>query len=355
MKKYFALLAAVLFLPFFASAATLNNTFNVGTYFPTSGSTTSVSSSCGISGANSSVGFVLMQNGTNTPLATNLNADSNGMFTGNVTFPTNYSGTATLVATCNSTGNTVSSPVLNFALPASSSFNLPQTSPTLGGLYNLSGSCGSSNGSGSVQLILTYNGNTYPLDTPTLSPTGTFSDNVVIPSNLGVGSGVFKAVCSNGVTFSSNINIGPAAVNMFGFSTNPVPGANVNVSGSCANISGNQNGTASFTVLRSGSFSNLSATNSQTNGSGYFNSSVYFPSDVGSQPATFVVTCPNGSTFSNVIMLGAVDPSVVVPVGGVAAGSGPNQEPNYFLAGALLMIGLFGLVILTHKNLRVQK
>jgi hypothetical protein len=347
-----------LLLPLFASAATLNNTFNVGTLFPAIGATTSVSSNCGASAAYSNISFALMQNGVYTSLSTSLSADQNGAFTGNVVFPSSItSGSATLIATCGSTGNTINSPVLTFAAPASTSFSLPGQSPTVGGIYNLSGACGSSSESGTAQLTLNQNGTNYNLDNVSLNSAATFSDNVAIPSTTSDGPATLTAVCSNGTRFSSNVNIGTAAVNSFAFSSSPFPGVSTTVSGSCTNISGNQNGTTGFALLRNGGMTTLSATNDLTNSSGYFNSSVFFPSTVGSQPATFVVTCPNGSTFSNVIMLGAAnlaDPTD--PVGGVAAGSDPQETANYFIAAGILVItGLLGLLAVTRKNLYVQK
>lgn len=360
MKKILVLSVAVLFLPLFASAATLNNTFNVSTLFPVAGGTVNISSTCGASAANSTVSFTLMQNVSNTALPTTLSTDANGAFSGSVVFPENVSvGQATLMATCNSTGDTIDSPVLTFtAPPASISFILPQASPTVSGIYNLSGACGSSNGNSSTQLTLNQNGNNYTLDNISLSSSGTFSDNVVIPNTVSAGPATLTAVCSNGARFSSSVDIGPTAVNSFSFSSSPFPGSSTTISGNCTNVSGNQNGAVSFAVLRSGTINNLSATSNQTNGGGYFSSSAFFPSDLGSNPATLVVTCPNGSTFSNVIMLGAADPVVLSaadPVGGVAAGSDPQQAQNYFVAGVLLITGLFGLFMVTRKNSHAQK
>lgn len=361
MKKLILLAMATL-SPFFASAATLNNNFSTGSLFPTAGSSMSVSSTCGISAGNNTVSFALMQNGVNTPLAGNLSTDANGAFTGNVSFPsTTNPGTATIIATCNRTGDTVSSPVLTFSAPASTSFGLPQNQPNISGIYNLSGSCGNSNGAGSVILSLTTsNGGSYTLDTANLSSTGTFSDNVVIPNNISTGTATFTAACSNALRFSSTVNINPAAVNLFALGSNPFPGSNTNISGTCNNISGNLNGTMSFNVLRNGFVTNLPATSAQTNGSGSFNSSVFFPNNVGSDPATLVITCPNGSTFSNVIMLGAasvtLNPVATTPVGAVAAGSGPQTGFNYFAVAVVLLIaGSLGLFAVTGKNFHAQK
>jgi hypothetical protein len=355
-KKILMLSAAVLFLPFFASAATLNNTFNIGTLFPAIGGNTSISSTCGPSAANSSVSLALTQNVNYTQITPNLTTDSSGAFSGNVIFPSSVSsGSAVLVATCGNTGNTINSPVLTFAAPAGTTFNLPATSPTVGGIYNLSGACGNSNGAGTTQLTLTQNGSTYNLDSISLSPTATFSDNVVIPSTINTGSATLTAACSNGTKFSSNVNIGPIAINSFTFGSSPFPGSNTAISGNCTNTSSNQNGTVSFAVLRSGTFNNLSATDNQTSSNGFFNSSVFFPASLGNQPATLVVTCPNNSTFSNVIMLGAADPVTTTPVGGVAAGTNPQTASNYFVAEVLLSMGLLGLLVITSKNLHAQK
>jgi hypothetical protein len=251
----------------------------------------------------------------------------------------------------NPTSNNPTSNSSSVSPPASAAFALPQASPTIGGVYNLSGACGTFSGAGSVQLTLNQNGNSYVLDNVNLSPTGTFSDNAVIPNTINTGPATLIAACSNGTTFSSAIILGEAAVNSFAFSSSPFPGVSTTVSGTCTNVSGNQNGTTAFAVLRNGGITNLSANNAMTNGSGYFSSSVYFPSSLGSDPATFVVTCPNGSTFSNVIMLGAANPTA--PVGGVAAGTPPQNGPDYFvLAGILLVVvGLLGLLAVNRKNI----
>jgi hypothetical protein len=344
MKKLI-LVSAVALLPFFASAAVLGNTLNAGTLFPVSGSTAYVSGSCGAVGGNSSVNFALMQNGSSTQMTSNLSTDANGSFSGNVTYPSSVpGGQATLVATCNLSGDTINSQVLTFAQPASSAFTLPAISPTVGGLYNISGACGASNGIGNVQLTLTSNGNSYNLNSLNLTPTGTFSGNIVVPNNINTGSANLTGVCSNNNAISSNLTVGSAAVNGFTMSSGPIPGTSVFISGTCTNQSSNQNGTVVFNLLRNGGTVNLPATSNLTNSNGAFSSSVSFPANVGSDPATLVVVCPSGSTFSNVIMLGAVDPGVSTPVGAVAAGSGPVQTSNTLLVGGLLLaIGLLGL------------
>ena len=356
MKKLIIVSAAAL-LPFLASAAVLNNSLNTATLFPTPGSTTNVSSTCGVSGANNSVSFALMQNGGSVQMNSTLSTDSNGSFSGNVTYPAVAApGQATLVATCNKSGDTINSQPLTFPAPASASFGLPSTAATIGGLLNVSGACGASNGIGNVALTLTSNGNTYPLSGFNLTPTGTFSGNVVIPNNVSAGSANLTAVCSNLTTFSSNFNIGPAAVDSFAMSSGPIPGTSVIISGVCNNVSGNLNGATAFNVLRNGSVTNLPASNNLTNGSGMFSSPVFFPSNVGSDPATLVISCPNGSTFSNVIMLGAVDPGVATPVGAVAAGFGPSQTSNYLFLGEILFLaGLAGLFAVKGLNQNVQK
>ena len=204
MKKIIFVSAAALFLPFLAGAATLSNTFNVGTYFPVAGSTTSVSSTCGVSASNSTISFSIIENGIGTSIPTNITTDSTGAFSGSITFPSPYgAGQATLVATCNRTGDTINSPTLTFAAPASTSFGLPAFSPNVGGVYNVSGACGYSNGGGSVQLTLNSNGGNYQLGTASLTPSDTFAYTIVIPSNISTGAATLSATCSNGATFSS--------------------------------------------------------------------------------------------------------------------------------------------------------
>jgi hypothetical protein len=178
---------------------------------------------------------------------------------------------------------------------------------------------------------------------------------VVIPSNISTGSATLNAACSNGTTFSSAVNIGPVAVNSFAFNPSPAPGTYTVISGNCTNVTGDANGTVAFGIMRYGAVSALSATGNVTNGSGFFSSSVFFPSNEGSDPAVLVVTCPNGSTFSNVIMLGATVANPI-PVGGVAAGSGPQDAAKFpVAAGILLVTGLFGLYAVTRKNSYAQK
>jgi hypothetical protein len=356
MKKLI-LVSAVALLPFFASAAVLGNTINTSNLFPVSGSTNYVSGSCGSVGGNNSVGFGLMQNGSTIQMTSNLTTDQNGAFSGNITYPSGVlGGQATLVATCKLSGDTLNSQILTFAQPASSTFALPSSSPTVGGLYSVSGACGASNGIGNVVLTLTSNGGTYPLSTFNLTPTGTFSGNVVIPSNINTGSASLTGLCSNSNAISSNFNVGTAAVNAFGMSAGPIPGNTVVISGTCTSISGNQNGTVNFNLLRNGGSENLPATSNLTDVNGSFNASVFFPANVGSDPANLVVTCPNGSTFSNLIMLGAVDPGVSTPVGAVAAGSPPTQTSNYLVAGEVLFLaGMIGLFAVKGLNSNVQK
>ncbi|MDR3642831.1 MAG: hypothetical protein P4L74_04365 [Candidatus Doudnabacteria bacterium] len=335
-KKIILISAMLLFLPLLAGAATLNAMLNVGTVYPVSGGTTNISGSCGTAASYSAISLALIQNGISTTLPTVMTTDTNGSFTGTITFPSSYgAGSATLVATCNRTGDTINSPTLTFAVPASSSFGLPAYTPSQGGIFNLSGLCGPSNGIGTAVLTLNSFGNNYALGTANLTQTATFSYSVTIPQNAGVGKATFKAACSNGNTITSATNIGSPAVNLFAFGSGPLPGQSTSVSGSCANASTNQNGTVSFSLLRNGAITNLPGSNNFTNNNSTFNSSVFFPSSVGSDPATFVVACPNGATFSNVIMLGAMAPVVVstvnMPTGGVAAGHGQNSTFNYLV------------------------
>lgn len=360
MKKFIVLSAAML-LPFLASAANLNSAFNINTNFPIAGGSATVSSTCGTAGANSTVNFALMQNGINTPLASTLSTDSSGAFSGNISFPvTTSAGLTTLVATCIRSGDIINSPILTFAMPAGTSFGLPAAVPTIGGVFNLSGACGNSNGVGSAQINLNKNGSNYSLGNVNLSTTGTFSSSIIIPSNITTGPATLEAICSNGNTFSSAINIDPAAVNSFAFSASPLPGVSTNISGSCTNVSNNANGTVSFSVVRNAGATTLSTSNNLTNGSGDFNSTVFFPATLGSEPATLIVTCPNGSTFSNVIMLGAATAAVngnnTTPVGGVNAGAGPNDTPNYPLGAEFFLItGLLGASTVLGKKLYAQK
>ncbi|MBI5530226.1 MAG: hypothetical protein HY918_01870 [Candidatus Doudnabacteria bacterium] len=360
MKKIL-LLSAVALLPFFASAATLNNTFTVSNYFPSQGSTVTVTSTCGSLGANSNVSFALSQNGNNTQLSNNLSTDSSGAFSGSISLPSSYNaGQATIIASCSRSGDVINSPVLTFASPVSSSFNLPSSPPSVGGLYNLSGACGNSNGGGSVQINLNKAGSNYSLNNVNLNSTGNFTASVIVPNGISTGPATFNAVCSNGNTFSSSVNLDPVAVNSFEFSANPLLNANSYISGVCNNVSSNANGAVNFSYMRSGGPTMLTSSNNQTNSNGAFSSTVFLPGSMGNDPITLIVTCPNGSTFSNVVMLGAAtavtNPVNTTPVGGVNAGSGPSNSNSNILFGltTLLAAGMLAWFAVRGKNSYVK-
>jgi hypothetical protein len=328
-KKTLIVLSLVLLSPLFTNAATLNNTFTVSNYFPNPGSMISVSSSCGNSGSNSTVSFSILQNGNNTPLLTSISSDATGIFSGNILLPSPFTaGSATLVATCNKTGDTINSPVLTITQVASASFGLPSYIPNSGGILNISGSCGSSNGIGSAQVNLLNNGTSYSLSNFNLDSMGSFSGTVLLPNNLSNSAGTLNAVCSNGNLFSSQIYLNSSVFNALNLGNGSFPGYS-KVTGNCTNVPSNQNGTVTFSVLRNQTITNLNATGNTTNNTGNFSSSVFFPASLGSAPATFIVTCPNSSTFSNVIMLGdpviTPNPVVTTPVGGVNAGFGSQD------------------------------
>jgi hypothetical protein len=242
-----------------------------------------------------------MQNNASTTLSTTLATDPTGAFSGGVVFPTAVSGTSTLVATCQKSGDTINSLELNFS-PATTSSN--QTTTTLASL-----------------------------------PTAT----------------------TNQIT-------------KFEFGTNPLPGVTIPVSGNCSNDPGNKNGPVNFSISRQGPANPLTATSNVTDSGALFNSSVFFPTSAGTDPATFAVTCPNSSAFSNVIMMGtqvagasissplaasvnATPPNTTkFPVGGVAAGFGPQTKSNNpILAEILLIFGLTGLFIVNRKHPNGQK
>jgi hypothetical protein len=218
----------------------------------------------------------------------------------------------------------------------STSFGLPSTMPTIGGVYSITGSCNITQSGGSARLSLNQGGNSYQLTSLGLDGAGVFSGSVIIPSNSSVGQATLTAVCPDGNSFSSAIVIGPAAINSFAFSSGPMSGTNTNISGNCTNVAGNQNGPATFTVIGNSGSSQLTATGNLTNNSGFFSSSVFFPVTSVTNLATLIVSCPNGSTFSNVIVIdgvtsGATIPANLIPVGGVAAGSPPLAHGHFYV------------------------
>src|SRR6185295_16957130 len=173
---------------------------------------------------------------------------------------------------------------------------------------------GYSAGAGTVQLALTSYNNTTALGTVNLTPSGTFSNMVIIPSTITTGPATFTATCSNGTTFSSPVNISSAAVNAFSSNASPTLGSNNTISGTCLG-SGNTNGGVSFALSRAGLVTPIATTSNLTDANGSFNSSVYYPTSYGSGPAWLQVTCPNGTVFSSQISL--VDPASIPPTGGL--------------------------------------
>jgi large repetitive protein len=393
MKKIFSLFAIAaiaIVTPLFAQAATLSTPLTVGTSYPNLGGSSTVSGSCGVPGANSTVSFSLMRNGTTTtlPVSNNVTTNAAGNFSGNVTFPTTYdAGQATLVATCTATGDIINSSALIFPAQASTTFGLNSSNPTVGGTYNLTGACGGSNGTGSAQINIVNNGNATSVGTISLSPTGTFNSPVVIPANYPTGSSTLMATCSNGTTFSSPITVNPAAVSSFSSNSNIMLGSNSAVSGSCGTLSGNANGNVSFSLLRNGAMTPLNAVNTSTNASGVFNSVISYPTNYTIGPATLVVTCPGGGTYTNQLSISGSgltapadlgitpgtaapistisDPTALggiagvetnaVPVGGVNAGTPAQITGSPSLLALLSAVLLIGVALIASHRLLLSK
>lgn len=368
---------AAVALPFMASAATLTTPLTVGNAYPSGSGSSTISGNCGTAGANNSVSFSLNRNGVITNLPTNISADATGAFNGTVSFPPDYaSGAANLTVRCNGSGDVFQDYSLNFAQTPSASFNLNGVNPTLGGAYPLTGACGSSNGSGTVALSLVSNGTTTSLGTANLTSSGTFNSTVAIPSTYATGSATLMAICSNGTTFSSPVTVNGAAVNNFTVSPNATIGGSGSVSGSCGTITGT--GTATFSLLNNGMLTPLTATNNSVASSGAFNANISYPTSYNAGPATLVVTCPNGATYTSPVTLAAsgttstpssltmptgtgltypsgpadttalggtpegevAGAATITPSGGVNAGSGPRKSSGYpFLGIGLLLIG----------------
>lgn len=380
--------ALAVFLPFAAHAEQITTPLTVGTSSPAVGSTTSISGNCGSTGANSSVSFSLNQNGTVTalPSGSNLTTNTSGAFTGNITFPSGYaSGPATLIVTCNGSGNTFQPYNLTFAASSGSttsngSFTLGGANPNAGGSYAVSGACGNPSGTSTVNLSLVSNGTTTPLGTVSLTPTGTFTNSVLIPSSVSAGTATLLATCSNGTTFSSPITVNSAAVTSFGANASPMVGSNDTISGTCVGNGGtvlNTSGPVTFSLLSNGMTTPLVASNTSLDTSGRFNATVSYPAGVSSGANTLVVTCPGGGSYATPITLSATASSAtpattgsgglafptdsaamggvagststtttptgtsVTPSGGVSAGGGgANSEGAYSTSALLLLLGL---------------
>ena len=286
-----------------AYAATLSNPLITGGNFPNIGSSSTVSGSCGTVGANGNVSFYITQNGQVTNLANtnNLSTNSSGSFSGNVTYPSSaVSGNAVLTAQCPN-GDIINSPTLIFAASPSTSFNLT-SSPNAAGLFQLSGACGGSNGEGSATLRLSNSSTSVNLSNVNLNAQGQFTSNVVIPSSFPSGPATITATCSNGTTFSSNVNVNPAAVSNFAITGAPEVGGIVAASGNCGTTSGN----VSFRLMNVNGTTNIPATRNASDTSGNFNASIGIPANFPTGQATLVVACPNGNTFTSPITVTAM-------------------------------------------------
>lgn len=304
LGRIVALVLGILIIPGTIQAAVLSTPLAVSSTSVSTGGTLNVSGTCDSSGT---VSFALVRNGATTSLGSggNLNTNASGAFSGTVTIPSTYgSGNATIVATCNASGNTIVSPVISVSVPASASITLGAT-PTLGGSVNVSGSCGSA-ASGTATLSLMRNGTTTNLATVNLGAEGTFNTNVIIPANFGAGNATIQINCGGtGAVISSpvfTLATAGAVVNIN--NSNPPVGGSINVSGTCpANTTGN----VSYSLVRAGTTTIVTNVSGSTaiGANGSFNNTITLPTSFVSGPATLVVTCgTNGGTQTAVLSVG---------------------------------------------------
>lgn len=392
MRKKLSLLAivALAVVPGFASAAVLSTPLTVGSSNPKQGDAVTVSGTCGSSSANDKASFYLTQNNTNTNLdtANNLTTDSNGAFSGSVTIPSNYTvGSAVLTAKCEKSSDTINSASLTISASTTSSgsgtgtsnFTLPATNPTVGGLFNLTGTCtGTGNTTGNVEISLgdtsSSSSTGTSLGTSAVTSTGAFSvSNLIIPSTTSAGTMNLKVTCPDGTSSNQQLTIGSASVTSFNLNGTPALGGAATVTGTCVNIT--SSGSVKIALWQNGTNTPLSTVTSGTDGA--FTSAVSFPTSANSGAANIIVTCPNDATYASAITLAqstSTTPSptptdtttpptgglamptdfvapaptptpqvlgTVTPVGGVAAGTPQNNSANYILV-ALFLVGAYG-------------
>jgi hypothetical protein len=308
-KGLVGLVAAVLLLlPLTTThAAVLSVPLTVGNTSLGTGTTTNVSGSCGTSGSGT-VSFSLVRGGVTTNLGTTVNTDASGNFSGSVAIPSGYSsGNATLVATCNATGDVANSSTLNIFVPASGSVTLGAT-PTLGNAVNVSGTCGST-ATGTAQVSLVRNGTSTNIGTINLGSQGSFNTNITVPATYGAGNASLVVTCGGtGTTINSAAFVLAApTANITISNSTPALGGTVNVSGNCpVSATGN----VTYSLLRNGVTTNL--TTGITGGTviganGSFNNTVTIPEDFARGAVTLLVNCgsSNPQALSAVLNVGS--------------------------------------------------
>lgn len=375
MKKIASLAVSFVMLStaWSANAALLSTPLTTGTMYPSPNSTTTVTGTCGSINANTAVSFSILRNGVNTnlPTTSNLLTDSTGTFNGNLTFPqTLPAGLAVLVAQCNN-GDTINSDSLIFSEPASTSFNFAGNSPTINGTYPLTGSCGNSNGAGTVNLSITSNGSTTQLGNFSLSTTGTFDAIVIIPSSASQGTATISASCSNGTSFNSPVTIASQAINNLTLTGDQNLGGIGMATGTCGTNAINAYGNVAFSLWKDGSNTPLIGSNTVTDTNGMFTANLNYPTSYDVGPTTLVITCPSGANFTTPIFLAAAQDTTgtvtlpsdnqamggntdnTTPLGGVNAGQ-TSRSLAIQLGILVLLITAGGSIAYKAHKLKVQ-
>ena len=380
MKKvigFIGVVSVLLTMPLVASAAVLNTTLVLGTLTPDIGSSTTVIGTCGNSGANNYVTFALIQNNATTtlPNTNNLSTGVNGDFSGSINFPvTATTGSGTLVVTCNGSGDVILSSPLTFVTPTtaatSTMFSLGTWVPTSGGVLKATGTCSLS--TGTAQLDAIQNSATTTLGSFSVLNNGEFSGFVFVPGTISSGNANLVLTCPNDVTYSTSTEFRKSSVENAVIGANPTLGSTGTVSGSCVG-SANASGTVGFGLLDNMALTNLEADNALSDINGSFISTVKYPTIYQQGTVSFVITCPDGTSYVAPINLLASSGGVAnsglltlppefggmatnptgttqVPVGGVKAGAEPTLNGNTLFALALVVLGSAGMAYLLRRK-----
>lgn len=196
--------------------------------------------------------------------------------------------------------------------------------------YTVTNANGTTNAGASTSTSTTANSNgTFGFNTSALS----------VPSTFATGAVTVTATCPNGDTVTTTSSVlAPNSVLVGVNNPDTTLNNNVSISGDC----GVTGGTVGFTLSANGAAPvTLAAASNTTTGNGTFNTTVTIPAELNTGLGTLVANCSNGTTLSNLVVLGNPDATVVVtpitdpsavggtgetagvaitPVGGVAAG-----------------------------------
>ena len=389
MKKLisFVSLLALVMLVSPAGAAVIGTINLNGTTSPNVGSTLNLSGACDTT-ATGTVNYTLVRDGVSTNVGSST-LGANGSFGSNVSVPSNYgSGSATLIATCPN-GDTVTQN-LNVMVPMNNNLTVNGNAQANGNL-TLNGWCGTMSAGQSVDLRLVRNGVVTDITNVTTTGTdGNFNGTITIPSDYLSGDATLMAICPNGGTVSSVINIAAntntgnnnnnngtnnAGNTLVVHTENPAVGNVLRFSGICGTTAG---GEVQVTLANGSTQTLLGRLITEENG--VFNASLTIPDNVATGNTQLQALCPNGQVVATAITLtpdndaannsgttgtnnnasgttatGSVSDagdvggtaeagSDVTPVGGVEAGNGSTAGYSNMLVWLLMAIGLGAVV-----------